>query len=87
MSCFSASKTLKPVPFMNPKHYGVGGLFVSWIDRFQRSFMSELPLRFLLVEGTKDVEETIKLYEERLEKKKLPVADARGSKFLEYFSE
>jgi len=44
-------------------------------------------LRFLLVEGTKDVEGTIKLYEERLEKKKLPVADARGHKFLEYFSE
>ncbi|MDI6890719.1 MAG: hypothetical protein QMC83_07275 [Thermodesulfovibrionales bacterium] len=44
-------------------------------------------LRFLLVEGTKDVEEAIKLYEERLEKKKLPIPDTEGYKFIEYFSE
>ncbi|MEW6162528.1 MAG: hypothetical protein AB1606_04350 [Nitrospirota bacterium] len=43
-------------------------------------------LRFLLVEGTKDVEEAIKLYEERLEKKKLPIPDTEGYKLIEYFS-
>jgi hypothetical protein len=44
-------------------------------------------LRFLVVEGTKDVEDAIKLYEERLEKKKLSTPDSKGYKFLEYFSE
>jgi hypothetical protein len=44
-------------------------------------------LRFLLVEGTKDIEEAIKLYEERLEKMKKPMPDLKGYKFLEYFSE
>jgi hypothetical protein len=44
-------------------------------------------LRFLFVEGTKDVEEAIKLYEERLEKMKKPVPDIKEYKFLEYFSE
>ncbi|MBE0426320.1 MAG: hypothetical protein IBX72_06700 [Nitrospirae bacterium] len=44
-------------------------------------------LRFLLVEGSKDVEEAISLYEERLEKKRLPVPDIEGYKFLEFFSE
>lgn len=43
-------------------------------------------LRFLFVEGTKDVEDAIKLYEERLEKKKQPVPDEKDYKFLEYFS-
>jgi hypothetical protein len=44
-------------------------------------------LRFLLVEGMKDIEEAIKLYEERLEKNKLPTPDPTGYKFIEYFSE
>lgn len=44
-------------------------------------------LRFLLVEGAKDIEEAIKLYEERLEKKKSSEPDIKGYKFLEYFSE
>jgi len=44
-------------------------------------------LRLLFVEGTKDIEETIKLYEERLEKNKLPNPDPMSSKFIEYFSE
>lgn len=44
-------------------------------------------LRFLLVEGKKDVEEAIKLYEVRLEKTKLTLPDIRGDKFIEYFSE
>ena len=43
-------------------------------------------LRFLLVEGTKDIEEAIRLYEERLEKKKQPVPDEKDYKFIEYFS-
>jgi hypothetical protein len=47
---------------------------------------SEGYLRFLFVEGTKDVEEAIKLYEERLEKKKLLKPDIKGHKFIEYFS-
>lgn len=44
-------------------------------------------LRLLLVEGTKEVEEAIRLYEARLEKSKLTSPDAIGSKFIEYFSE
>lgn len=44
-------------------------------------------LRFLLVEGKKDVEEAIKLYEARLEETKLPLPDEEGYKFIEYFSE
>ena len=44
-------------------------------------------MRYLLVEGTKDIEEAIQLYEERLENKKLTTADPSGYKFIEYFSE
>lgn len=44
-------------------------------------------MRFLFVAGIKDVEEAISLYEERLEKKRLPVPDIEGYKFLEYFTE
>jgi hypothetical protein len=44
-------------------------------------------LRFLLVEGMKDVEEAVKLYEEKLEAKKQPKINESGSKFIEYFSE
>lgn len=44
-------------------------------------------MRFLLVEGKKDMEEAIKLYEERLEAKKLPKPDEIGYKFIEYLSE
>jgi hypothetical protein len=43
-------------------------------------------LRFLLVEGKKEVEETIKLYESRLEETKLSLPDDKGDKFIEYFS-
>jgi hypothetical protein len=43
-------------------------------------------LRFLLVEGKKDVEETIKLYESRLEETKLSSPDNTGEKFIDYFS-
>jgi len=44
-------------------------------------------LRFLVVEGTKDVEDATKLYEERLEKKKQSVPETKEYKFLAYFSE
>jgi len=44
-------------------------------------------LRFLLVEVTKDIEEAIKIYEEKLEKKRLSEPDRRGYKFIEYLSE
>ena len=44
-------------------------------------------LRFLLVEGKKDVEEALKLYEARLEETKLLLPDKKGDKFIEYFSE
>jgi hypothetical protein len=44
-------------------------------------------LRFLLIEGTKDIEEAIYLYEEKLERKKLPKPDTKNYQFLEYFSE
>ncbi len=44
-------------------------------------------LRFILAEGSKDVEEAIKTYEARLEENKLPVVDEEGIKFIEYFSE
>jgi len=44
-------------------------------------------LRFLLVEGTKDAGQAVKVYEERLEKKKLRKPDTKGYRFLEYFSE
>jgi hypothetical protein len=44
-------------------------------------------LRFLLVEGIKDIEEAITLYEERLEKKKRLKPDTKGYEFIEHFSE
>jgi hypothetical protein len=44
-------------------------------------------LRFLLVEGKKDIEDALALYESKLEETKLPVPDQSGLKFLEYFSE
>ena len=44
-------------------------------------------LRLLFVEGSKEIEETIIMYEERLEEKKLSGPDIMGYKFLEYFSE
>ncbi|RPI35492.1 MAG: hypothetical protein EHM54_08055 [Nitrospiraceae bacterium] len=48
---------------------------------------SEGYLRFLLVQGAKDTDEAIRMYGERLEKKKLPEADSEGHVFIEYFSE
>jgi hypothetical protein len=44
-------------------------------------------LRFLLVEGKKDIEQAMKVYEARLEETKLALPDKNGSEFIEYFSE
>ncbi|MDA8215870.1 MAG: hypothetical protein M0Z64_11445 [Nitrospiraceae bacterium] len=44
-------------------------------------------LRLLLVETKRNIEEEIKLYEERLELTKQPVPDKTGSKFIEFLSE
>jgi hypothetical protein len=39
------------------------------------------------VEGTKEIEETIKLYEERLEKRKTISPDPEALRFIDYLSE
>ncbi len=44
-------------------------------------------VRVLLLEGTREIEETIKMYEERLEKRKTISPDPEGLRFIEYFSE
>lgn len=44
-------------------------------------------VRVLLVEGAKEIEETIKMYEERLEKRKKISPDPEAQSFIEYFSE
>ncbi len=44
-------------------------------------------MRVLLVEGTKEIEDTIKMYEERLEKRKTSSPDLQALRFIEYFSE
>jgi len=44
-------------------------------------------LRLLLVEGKKEVEEAVRLYESRLEINKSPSPDESGLKFVEFFSE
>ena len=43
-------------------------------------------VRVLLVEGTKEIEETIKTYEERLEKRKSISPDPEALRFVEYLS-
>jgi len=44
-------------------------------------------VRVLLVEGTKEIEETLKMYEERLEKRKTVSPDPEALRFIEYLSE
>ena len=44
-------------------------------------------VRVLLVEGTKEIEETIRTYEERLEKRKTLSPDPEALRFIEYLSE
>ena len=43
--------------------------------------------RFLLVEGTRDIDDAVKLYEKRLVKNKRSKPDPTGCRYLEYFSE
>lgn len=43
-------------------------------------------LRFIIVEGIKEVEEAIKLYQDKLEKKKLNISEIKDYNFLEFFS-
>jgi len=50
-------------------------------------FKGEGYLRFLLVEGTKDIENAVALYEERLEKKKLTTPDVKSNQFIRHLSE
>lgn len=63
--------------------------FLTLRERFKKvsTYGKEGFLRFLLVKGTKDIDEAIKLYEERLEKSKVFKTEIEGYKFLEYFSE
>jgi hypothetical protein len=44
-------------------------------------------VRVLLVEGTKEIEETIRIYEGRLEKGKTVPPDPEALRFIEYLSE
>lgn len=44
-------------------------------------------LRFILVEGLKEIEDEIKLYRKRLEANRLPEPDGLAERFLEYFSQ
>jgi hypothetical protein len=44
-------------------------------------------VRILLVEGTKDIDDTLKIYIDRLEETKGSTPDPSGNKFIECFSE
>jgi hypothetical protein len=44
-------------------------------------------VRVLLVEGTKAIEEMIRMYQDRLEKSKTASPDPEALRFIEYFSE
>ena len=44
-------------------------------------------LRILLVEGTKDIDDALKIYIDRLEETKGPAPDPSGERFIEYFCE
>ncbi len=41
-------------------------------------------MRFMLVESRREIEDEVKAYEQRLESKKLPLADVMGYKLLEH---
>lgn len=43
--------------------------------------------RILLVEGTKDIDEALKIYTDRLEETKGPAPDRSGRIFLDFFSD
>jgi|GEM_PF-799622 len=59
------------------------------LERFRniRPHLDEGVLRFLLVEGKKEVEEEVRAHEARLEETKLTVPDKKGAQFIEYFTE
>jgi hypothetical protein len=63
--------------------------FLTLKERFQNISSSggEGYARFLLVEGTRDIKDAVKLYEKRLEKNKQSKSDPTGRRYLEYFSE
>jgi hypothetical protein len=63
--------------------------FLTLRERFRsiNPFKGEGYLRFLLVEGTKDIENAVTLYEEKLEKKKLSTPDVKSYQFIELLSE
>ncbi|KPK02791.1 MAG: hypothetical protein AMK71_01085 [Nitrospira bacterium SG8_35_4] len=44
-------------------------------------------LRILLVEGTKDIDDALKIYIDRLEETRGPAPDPAGGRFIEYFCE
>ena len=44
-------------------------------------------LRILLVEGTKDIDDALKIYIDRLEETKGPAPDSSGGRFIEFFCE
>ena len=44
-------------------------------------------LRILLVEGTKEIDDALKIYVERLEESKGSAPDPEGGRFIEYFCE
>lgn len=52
-----------------------------------RPSRSDGMLRILLVEGTKEIEDALAIYTERLEKAKCPEPDPSGERFIEYFSD
>jgi hypothetical protein len=54
--------------------------------RSLRGSSTEGYARFLLVEGSRDLEETIRTYEERLEKDRLLQPDRMGGIFIDYLS-
>ena len=63
--------------------------FLTLRERFRgiNSFNGPGYLKFLLVEGTRDIENAVMLYEERLEKKKLSPSEVDSYGFIEYLSE
>ncbi len=62
--------------------------FLTLKERFRKISPSggEGYMRFLLVEGMRDIDDAIKLYEARLEISRLNKPDPTGRKYLDYFS-
>jgi len=63
--------------------------FLTLRERFRgiNPFNSPGYLKFLIVEGTSDIENAVTLYEKRLEKKKLSAPEVDSNGFVEYLSE